>query len=141
MSSLDLNQLKKYSLNTGIGTFTSGRKLQGSSIKGVGDSFNNSLPPLLTRNGNTHPCIPISVDEIVSPEIINSFPHVHKHHQNSVLIDRSASVTILIGHDGGALMKAGVVVIKQHSFTRLFLDGQLYTVIRQVSPLSDIDNE
>ena len=88
----------QYSLITlqGIKTSVQSSILKNLVIRGISYDQTYNLPPLTVI-----PSIPDSKEEIASPKLVRSFPHISELANNFAEINPNAEVTLLLGRDCG----------------------------------------
>ena len=91
----------EYTLSTMSGhkTFTSGQVISNLKIRGVNEESSFDLPPLITND-----FIPNCMNEVASPEVVKSLPHIARYHRNFNPVDETTSVMMLLGRDSGDLI-------------------------------------
>ena len=92
----------EYDLRTlsGINNRTEGNLIYDLSIRGVNESRSYDLPVVVTND-----MIPNCLQEVASPEVVRSYPHVSKFHSKFSDMDPHSSVMILLGRDSGDAMQ------------------------------------
>ena len=98
-----------YSLNTmnGLKSFTCGKRVTGLRIRGVNEMRSYSLPPVVTNQ-----FIPNCIEEVATPEVVDSHPQVKRFSKFFPPRDDSVSVMILLGRDTEDLMNTNCLTNK-----------------------------
>ena len=84
-------------------TFCQGKVYDGFTIKGVTENYTYRLPRVYSAD-----LIPVTKNEVATPEIVRQHPHIAHLAGNFVKLNESAQVLLLIGRDGGNILRTEV---------------------------------